>query len=73
MSPLSNVLFMDCSSQISGGAIAVVQTNALYVVNSEFVNNEAGVGGGVYSQGGLEIRNSTFRGNRGQRGCWGSC
>ena len=65
---LSNVLFVDCSCQLSGGAIAVVVTNALYVVNSEFANNEAILGGAVLSQGGLEIRNSTFRGNRANSG-----
>ena len=59
---LSNVLFVNCSCLVSGGAIASL--GSLYVVNSEFANNEAGFfGGGVYSFGGSDIRNSTFRGN----------
>ena len=63
---LSNVLFVNCSSGAGGGAIASAGT--LYVVNSELVNNEADFGGGLYALSGLEIRNSTFRGNSANRG-----
>ena len=60
---LINVLIENCTSTGFGGAVHAMDNFNLYVLNSEFVNNVGDIGGGIYALGGVEIRNTTFRGH----------
>ncbi len=67
---LSNLLIRDNQAVGMGGGMAVVNTSRLSIVNSHFINNQAGnIGGGLWSSAEYtEIASSTFVGNRAASG-----